>query len=55
MVFTVGTVMTFVGVLFTELWWIMGGVLIICMGIMFAEADDKRRDREELAEELRKG
>lgn len=54
-VFTVGAVMTFAGVLLKELWWIMGGVLIIWMGVMFAQADDRRLEKEQEADELRRG
>lgn len=54
-VFLVGAAMTFVGVVVTEFWWVMGGVLIIWMGVMFAEADDQRREKEQLADEIRKG
>lgn len=45
-VFTVGTAMGLIGLFFKELWWVMGGVLIVSMGIMFDQADQARREKE---------
>ena len=45
-VFTLGAGFSFLGVYTKEIWWIFGGVLIIAMGIMFLDADDKRREAE---------
>ena len=52
---SVGAAMAFLGVIFSQFWWIFGGSLIFISSCMGAGAEEKRLEQEELAEGLRRG